>query len=113
MQDYSLFRMFIPHCNFILIPLPSPDSPCILSVSLSVSLLPALSEDRCWLLTSDLPRRSLLEMSKVSPVAAVSTPPVPLFCSLRFSRIFENRGSWERKIRSSSIKMIYEPLIIC
>lgn len=43
--------------------------------------------------TSDLPRRSRLEMSKVSPVAAVSTPPVPLFCSLRLSRIFLKRGS--------------------
>lgn len=43
--------------------------------------------------TSDLPRRSRLEMSTVSPVAAVSTPPVPLFCSLRFSRIFLKRGS--------------------
>lgn len=47
-----------------------------------------------WLtLTSDLPRRSLLEMSKVSPVAAVSTPPVPLFCSRRLSRILGKRGS--------------------
>lgn len=45
------------------------------------------------ILTSDLPRRSLLEMSKVSPVAAVSTPPVPLFCSRRLSRILLNRGS--------------------
>lgn len=35
------------------------------------------------ILTSDFPRRSLLEISKVSPVAAVSTPPVPLFCSRR------------------------------
>lgn len=43
--------------------------------------------------TSDLPRRSRLEMSTTSPVAAVSTPPVPLFCSLRFSKIFLNRGS--------------------
>lgn len=45
------------------------------------------------ILTSDLPRRSLLEMSKVSPVAAVSTPPVPLFCSRRWSRILLNLGS--------------------
>uniref|UniRef100_A0A3B4AXT0 Uncharacterized protein n=1 Tax=Periophthalmus magnuspinnatus TaxID=409849 RepID=A0A3B4AXT0_9GOBI len=44
-------------------------------------------------LTSDLPRRSLLEMSNVSPVAAVSTPPVPLFCSLRLSSILENLAS--------------------
>uniref|UniRef100_A0A3B3HN57 Uncharacterized protein n=1 Tax=Oryzias latipes TaxID=8090 RepID=A0A3B3HN57_ORYLA len=44
-------------------------------------------------LTSDLPRRSLLEMSKVSPTAAVSTPPVPRFCSRRLSRILEKRGS--------------------
>ncbi|TNN47375.1 Corticotropin-releasing factor-binding protein [Liparis tanakae] len=44
-------------------------------------------------LTSDLPRRSRLETSTVSPVEAVSTPPVPLFCSLRLSRIFLKRGS--------------------
>lgn len=43
--------------------------------------------------TSDFPRRSLLEMSKVSPVAAVSTPPVPLFWSRRLSRILAKRGS--------------------
>uniref|UniRef100_A0A8C4E377 Uncharacterized protein n=1 Tax=Dicentrarchus labrax TaxID=13489 RepID=A0A8C4E377_DICLA len=48
------------------------------------------------ILTSDLPKRSLLEMSKVSPVAAVSTPPVPLFCSRRLSRILEKRGSCGR-----------------
>lgn len=34
-------------------------------------------------------------MSKVSPVAAVSTPPVPLFWSRRLSRILEKRGSCE------------------
>uniref|UniRef100_A0A3B3CU41 Uncharacterized protein n=1 Tax=Oryzias melastigma TaxID=30732 RepID=A0A3B3CU41_ORYME len=45
------------------------------------------------ILTSDLPRRSLLEMSKVSPTAAVSTPPVPRFCSRRLSRILEKRAS--------------------
>lgn len=45
------------------------------------------------ILTSDLPRRSRLEMSKVSPVAAVSTPPVPRFCSRRLSRILLKRGS--------------------
>lgn len=52
--------------------------------------------------TSDLPRRSRLEMSTVSPLAAVSTPPVPLFCSLRFSRIFLKRGSYI--IKSTDIK---------
>lgn len=35
-------------------------------------------------------------MSKVLPVAAVSTPPVPRFCSLRFSRILEKRLSCKR-----------------
>uniref|UniRef100_A0A6Q2WZS7 Uncharacterized protein n=1 Tax=Esox lucius TaxID=8010 RepID=A0A6Q2WZS7_ESOLU len=49
--------------------------------------------------TSDFPKRSLLEISKVSPVAAVSTPPVPLFCRRRFSRIFPKRLSC-RIIRS-------------
>lgn len=37
-------------------------------------------------------------MSKMSPEAAVSTPPVPLFCNLRLSRIFLKRGSWIVKI---------------
>jgi len=45
------------------------------------------------LFTSDLPRRSRLEMSKVSPTAAVSTPPVPRFCSLRLSKILLKRKS--------------------
>lgn len=57
------------------------------------SELPDVESHDQGILTSDLPRRSLLEMSKVSPVAAVSTPPVPLFCSRRLSRILLNRGS--------------------
>lgn len=44
--------------------------------------------------TSDFPRRSRLEMSKTPPLAAVSTPPVPRFCSRRFSRILGKRLSW-------------------
>uniref|UniRef100_A0A8B9H042 Uncharacterized protein n=1 Tax=Astyanax mexicanus TaxID=7994 RepID=A0A8B9H042_ASTMX len=32
-------------------------------------------------------------MSNTSPTAAVSTPPVPRFCSLRLSRILLKRGS--------------------
>lgn len=44
--------------------------------------------------TSDFPSRSRLEMSKTLPVAAVSTPPVPRFCSRRFSRILGKRLSW-------------------
>lgn len=43
--------------------------------------------------TSDRPMRSRLEISYTSATAAVSTPPVPRFCSLRFSRIFGNLGS--------------------
>lgn len=35
----------------------------------------------------------MLEMSYTSATASVSTPPVPRFWSLRFSRILENRGS--------------------
>lgn len=46
--------------------------------------------------TSDRPIRSMLEISYTSATAAVSTPPVPRFCSLRFSRILEKRGSWDR-----------------
>uniref|UniRef100_A0A8C5GLN7 Uncharacterized protein n=1 Tax=Gouania willdenowi TaxID=441366 RepID=A0A8C5GLN7_GOUWI len=49
---------------------------------------------KTWIVTSDFPRRSRLEMSKVSPVAAVSTPPVPRFCRRRLSSILENRGSY-------------------
>uniref|UniRef100_A0AAX7UZ27 Uncharacterized protein n=1 Tax=Astatotilapia calliptera TaxID=8154 RepID=A0AAX7UZ27_ASTCA len=52
---------------------------------------PFSSRQQKNLLTSDLPRRSRLEMSKVSPVAAVSTPPVPRFCSRRLSRILLKR----------------------
>ena len=48
----------------------------------------------CTSSTSDLPSRSKLEMSKTLPVAAVSTPPVPRFCSLKFSRIFGNQLFW-------------------
>lgn len=48
----------------------------------------------CLAPTSDFPRRSRLEMSKMPPLAAVSTPPVPRFCSRRFSRILGKRLSW-------------------
>lgn len=48
----------------------------------------------CLTPTSDFPSRSRLEMSKTPPVAAVSTPPVPRFCSRRFSRILGKRLSW-------------------
>uniref|UniRef100_A0A672LZT2 Uncharacterized protein n=1 Tax=Sinocyclocheilus grahami TaxID=75366 RepID=A0A672LZT2_SINGR len=41
-------------------------------------------------------RRSRFEMSKISPTAAVSTPPVPRFCSRKFSRIFPRRGSYRQ-----------------
>lgn len=47
----------------------------------------------CLAPTSDFPRRSRLEMSKTPPLAAVSTPPVPRFCSRRFSRILGKRLS--------------------
>lgn len=57
------------------------------------SEIPDVESHDQGILTSDLPRRSLLEMSKVSPVAAVSTPPVPLFCRRRLSRILLNRES--------------------
>lgn len=36
----------------------------------------------------------------MSATAAVSTPPVPRFCSLRFSRILENLGSCQEKQQS-------------
>ncbi len=44
--------------------------------------------------TSEKPRRSLLLMSKTPPTEAVSTPPVPRFCSLSFLRISSNLLSW-------------------
>lgn len=45
----------------------------------------------------------------MSPLAAVSTPPVPLFCSLRFSRILLKRGSWTPQ-RIESISLCVLPL---
>lgn len=47
--------------------------------------------------TSDLPRRSMLEMSYTPPSAAVSTPPVPRFCSRNISNISPKRGCWKRR----------------
>lgn len=65
-------------------------SPCPLAVRLT-SLVRISPGERDF--TSDLPIRSMLEMSYTSATAAVSTPPVPRFWSRRFSKILEKRGS--------------------
>lgn len=63
--------------------------------------------------TSDCPSLSKLEMSKIPPTAAVSTPPVPLFCSRRLSRILGKRVSCmnRKMLHTQEIKAIANPYI--
>lgn len=68
--------------------------------SLGLILLAHVWKARDVLVTSDRPIRSMLEISYTSATAAVSTPPVPRFCSRRFSRILEKRGSWNGTLLS-------------
>lgn len=64
-------------------------SPCSSFFSISTRRsTPSMTS--CTSSTSDLPSLSRLEMSNVPSLLAVSTPPVPLFCSRHFSRMSLN-----------------------
>jgi len=82
----------VPMAAGIKLSIASPFS-SFFSISMS-KLTPSTTP--CTSSTSENPRRSVLEMSYVPPSAAVSTPPVPLFCNRSFFKISPNFSCFDK-----------------